>query len=168
MNLSSNIAGTTKSDKRNDSDIRTRISTRSVSTTTAIITTSIQMRKTKRRKTTRVTTDIIKGGVIMVIDVRRILVGDLMDRDPIDKLGINAAMTIVQMMSGVRGPTGNTVSHHDRTEDSKLGGVGHPRRSIGTDKRGERWDQCPLFCMPATWTLGNAMSTLQRQGTRCK
>ena len=44
-----------------------------------------------------------------------------MGRDPIYKPVINAAMTIVQMMSNVRGPTGNTVSHHDRTEDSKLG-----------------------------------------------
>ena len=74
----------------------------------------------------------------MVIDVRQIIAGNLMDRDPIDKPRINVAMTIVQTMSGVRGPTEKTISHHDRTRDSKLGRSRPYPRKQTAPTRGKR------------------------------
>ena len=74
----------------------------------------------------------------MVIDVHRILVGGLMDRDPIDKPEINAAMTIVQMMMASGGPPGTPSATTIEQKTPNSGGASHTRRRSGTDRRGER------------------------------
>ena len=101
-----------KDDKRNGSDMRTRINAKSVSTVIAVTTTYIPKKKNNRMKTIGISPNIIKGGVVMAIDINQLIVEDSLDRDQmdtIDSIGTNVAMTRVGKMSGVRSHTENTV-----------------------------------------------------------
>ena len=129
-----------KGDKRNDSDMWNRINAKSVSTVITVTTTYIPMKKNRRMKTIGISTDIIKGDVLMAIDVRQLITEDSTDRGPmedtIENIGTNVAMTRVRKMSGVRSHTGNTVSHQDITGDfSKIG-----RSNPYPWRRQRRWE----------------------------
>ena len=58
-----------KGDKRNDSDMRDGISAKSANTIIAVTTTYIPMKKNRRTKTIGISTDIIKGGIVITIEV---------------------------------------------------------------------------------------------------
>ena len=88
-----------KGDKRNDSDIRNEIWAKTVITVIAGIATYILMKRNWRTKNIGATTDIIKGGVVITIDILQPITGDSMDhghRDIIGSIRTNVGMTKVQ------------------------------------------------------------------------
>ena len=107
-----------KGDKRNDPDIRNEIRAKTVTTVITETTTYIPMKRNWRTKNIGATTDIIKGGVVITIDVLQPIAGDSMDhghRDIIGSIRTNVGMTKVRKMSGARRHIANPGTHHGIT-----------------------------------------------------
>ena len=107
-----------KGDKRNDPDMRSKISTKSVIIVITGRTTYIPMKKNWRTRNIRVTTDTIKEGVVMAIDDWQPIAEDSMDHDQmgiIGSIGTNIVTTKVRKMSSIRRHIKNSGNHHGIT-----------------------------------------------------
>ena len=79
------------------------------------------MKRNWRTKNIGATTDIIKGGVVITIDILQPIAGDLMDhghRDIIGSIRTNIGMTKVQKMNGSRRHITKPGTHHGITRGS--------------------------------------------------
>ena len=84
------------------------------------------MKKNRRMKNIGISTNIIKGGIITVIDNRRTITKDSMGRgqmDMIDIIGTNVVMTRGRKMIGLKRHTKNIVNHPGITGDFNKTGM---------------------------------------------
>ena len=115
-----------KGDKRNDPDIHNEIRAKTVITVITGTTTYIPMKRNWRTKNIGATTDIIKGGVVITIDVLQPIAGDSMDhghRDIIGSIRTNVGMTKVQKMNSTKGHIANPSTPHGITGGSNQTGM---------------------------------------------
>ena len=100
-----------KGDKRNEIHAKTII-------TVIAGTTYILMKRNWRTKNIGATTDIIKGSVVITIDILQPITGDSMDHDHRDIIGsirTNGGMTKVQKMNGAKRHIAKLGTHHGIT-----------------------------------------------------
>ena len=131
-----------KGGKRNDFDIRSRISAKTANTVIAITITYISMKKNRRTKNIGIPTYILKGRDVTTIDDHQTIVKDSMglsQMDTIDNIGTNVVMARVRKMIGITSHTENTVNHPGITGAFNKTGKSKPylrrRLTIGSGER---------------------------------